>query len=115
MGSLDDKELWRSGQTRSGLGRCPKCGLMVEAVPTDDVDMVLLEPDFEPLAHTVPPEQRWIILSDGRATVYGTCPRPEERCRIAHRLACPDQDPQDLWPWLTTLREETLRRAQRLF
>ncbi len=77
--------------------------------------MVLLEPDMAPLAHTVPAEHRWIELSDGRVTVYGVCPPdPFQRCRVEHRLACSEQPLPDLWPWLTALRDENARRAERL-
>ncbi len=69
---------------------------------------------MRPLAHEVPAERRWIELSDGKVTVYGVCP-PEQtqRCRIEHALACPRQQLPDLWPWLTALREENARKAQR--
>lgn len=67
-----------------------------------------------PLAHTVPADRRWIELSDGRVTVYEVCPPDQfQRCRIEHSLACPAQPLPDLWPWLTTLREENARRAER--
>ncbi len=67
-----------------------------------------------PLAHTVPAEHRWIVLSDGRVTGYGVCPPdPYQRCRIEHRLACSAQPLPDLWPWLTALRDENERRAKR--
>lgn len=82
---------------------------------TLDQDWVLLEPDMEPLAHTVPAEHRWIVLSDGRVTVYGVCPPdPFQRCRIEHRLACSEQPLPDLWRWLTSLRGENARRMMRL-
>jgi hypothetical protein len=83
-------------------------------VATLDQDWVLLEPDMAPLAHTVPAEHRWIVLSDGRVTVYGACPPdPFQRCRIEHRLACSEQLLPDLWPWLTSLRGENARRVTR--
>ena len=70
---------------------------------------------MEPLAHTVPAEHRWIVLSDGRVTVYGVCPPdPFQRCRIEHRLACSEQSLPDLWPWLTSLRGENARQMMRL-
>ncbi|WP_327719385.1 DUF6083 domain-containing protein [Streptomyces sp. NBC_00490] len=97
-----------------GRSRCPYCGLPAERVATLEYDWVLLEPDMEPLAHTVPAEHRWIELSDGRVTVYGVCPPdPFQRCRIEHRLACSAQPLPDLWPWLTSLRNENTRRADR--
>nr|WP_277989111.1 DUF6083 domain-containing protein [Streptomyces albidoflavus] len=78
-------------------------------------DWVLLEPDMAPLAHLVPAEYRWIETSDGRVAVYGVCPPdPFQRCRIEHRLACPEQTLPDLWPWLTSLRGENARQAERL-
>ncbi|AZM56899.1 hypothetical protein DMA15_33580 [Streptomyces sp. WAC 01529] len=56
----------------------------------------------------------WIELGDGRVTVYGVCPPdPFQRCRIEHALACPGQQLPDLWAWLTTLRQENARRAER--
>ncbi|KOT49928.1 MULTISPECIES: DUF6083 domain-containing protein [Streptomyces] len=93
---------------------CPYCGLPQDQVLTPDRDPVLLEPEMRPLAHEVPAERRWIELSDGKVTVYGVCP-PEQtqRCRIEHALACPRQQLPDLWPWLTALREENARKAQR--
>ncbi|MGI5143227.1 MULTISPECIES: DUF6083 domain-containing protein [unclassified Streptomyces] len=66
------------------------------------------------LDRAVPAEYRWIELSDGRVTVYGVCPPdPFQRCRIEHRLACSAQRLPDLWPWLTMLRAENGRRAER--
>ena len=93
---------------------CPFCGLPQERLPTLEHDWVLLEPKVTVLAHLVPAECRWIELSDGRVTVYGVCPPdPAQRCRIEHRLACAGQALPDLWPWLTALREENARAAQR--
>ncbi|WP_405558954.1 DUF6083 domain-containing protein [Streptomyces canus] len=93
---------------------CPFCGLSQERLPTLEHDWVLLEPKVTVLAHLVPAEYRWIELSDGRVTVYGVCPPdPQQRCRIEHRLACAGQALPDLWPWLTVLREENARAAQR--
>ncbi|MPY47105.1 DUF6083 domain-containing protein [Streptomyces acidicola] len=94
---------------------CPKCGLPQERVPTLEHDWVMLEPGVDVLAHLVPAEHRWITVSDGRVTVYGVCPPDAaQRCRIEHRLACSGQQLPDLWPWLTTLREENGRAAERL-
>ncbi|MFD7320017.1 DUF6083 domain-containing protein [Streptomyces sp. NPDC059875] len=107
---------FEEGPRRLGAGRssCPYCGLLADLVPTLEHDWVLLEPDMTPLAHVVPAEHRWIVLSDGRVTVYGVCPPdPSQRCRIEHRLACSAQPRPDLWPWLTTLRAENARQAQR--
>ncbi|WP_199825475.1 DUF6083 domain-containing protein [Streptomyces sp. TP-A0875] len=110
MGPVEKEPRRLSG----GRSRCPDCGLPQDRVATLDHDWVLLEPDMKPLAHTVPADHRWIELSDGRVMVYGVCP-PEQfqRCRVEHRLACPAQPLPDLWPWLTTLREENARQAER--
>lgn len=51
---------------------CPFCGLPQERVATLDNDWVMLEPGMEPLAHTVPAERRWVMVSDGRVSV-STC------------------------------------------
>ncbi|MFF9491971.1 DUF6083 domain-containing protein [Streptomyces flaveolus] len=97
-----------------GQSRCPDCGLLQDRVPTLEQDWVLLEPDMNPLAHTVPAEHRWIELSDGRVAVYEVCPPDQfQRCRVPHRLACPAQPLPDLWPWLTSLRGENARRVER--
>ncbi|MFI1291984.1 DUF6083 domain-containing protein [Streptomyces sp. NPDC020792] len=110
MGALEEEPRRLSG----GQSRCPYCGLLQDRVATLEQDWVLLEPDMAPLVHTVPAEHRWIVLSDGRVTVYGVCPPdPYQRCRIEHRLACSAQPIPDLWPWLTTLRGENARRAER--
>lgn len=83
-------------------------------MPTLDHDWVLLEPGLDVLAHLVPAERRWITLSDGRVTVYAVCPPdPLQRCRIEHRLACSGQQLPDLWPWLTAVRQENARQAER--
>ncbi|MEV0552033.1 MULTISPECIES: DUF6083 domain-containing protein [unclassified Streptomyces] len=93
---------------------CLFCGLSQDRVPTLEQDWVLLEPGVDVLAHLVPAEYRWIGLSDGRVTVYAVCPPDSsQRCRIEHRLACPGQQLPDLWPWLTALRGENARRAER--
>lgn len=98
----------------AGQFACPFCGLPQDRVPTLEHDWVLLEPGVDVLAHLVPAEHRWITLSDGRVTVYGVCPPdPVQRCRIEHRLACAGQQLPDLWPWLTVLREENARAAER--
>lgn len=107
---------FEEGLHRLGIGqsRCLYCGLLSDRVATLEHDWVLLEPDMTPLAHMVPAEHRWIELSDGRVTVYGVGPPdPSQRCRIEHRLACSAQPLPDLWPWLTTLRSENGRRAER--
>jgi hypothetical protein len=110
MGAIEEPRRLPAGQTFT----CPSCGLPQERVPTLEQDWVLLEPDVTVLTHLVPAEHRWIELSDGRVTVYGVCPPdPAQRCRIEHRLACAGQALPDLWPWLTALREENARAAQR--
>lgn len=76
---------------------------------------MVLEPDLRVAAHLVPAEFRWIELSDGRVTMYGMCPvGGAQRCRIEHRLACSRQELPDLWPWLSVLRAENRRSAERL-
>ncbi|MEV7129820.1 DUF6083 domain-containing protein [Streptomyces sp. NPDC093260] len=110
MGHLEEEPR----RLRSGQSRCPYCGLLQDRVATLEQDWVLLEPDMNPLAHTVPAEHRWIELSDGRVAVYGVCPPdPYQRCRVEHRLACSAQPLPDLWPWLTSLRGENARRVER--
>ncbi|MGW3814221.1 DUF6083 domain-containing protein [Streptomyces sp. NPDC005046] len=107
----------RKSTRRLGGARlmCPYCGLPQERVATIEHDWVLLEPDMAPLAHLVPAEYRWIETSDGRVAVYGVCPPdPFQRCRIEHRLACPERTLPDLWPWLTSLRGENARQAERM-
>ncbi|MEW2400296.1 DUF6083 domain-containing protein [Streptomyces sp. NPDC046862] len=97
-----------------GQSACPFCGLPQDRVLTLEHDWVLLEPDVNPPAHLVPAEHRWIVLSDGRVTVYAVCPPDgSQRCRVEHRLACAGQQLPDLWPWLTVLRLENGRRAER--
>ncbi|MGA4851332.1 DUF6083 domain-containing protein [Streptomyces sp. G5(2025)] len=111
MGLSEEKPLLRLG---GGQSRCLFCGLPQDRVPTLAQDWVLLEPHMKPLAHTVPAKHRWIELSDGRVTIYEVCPPdPFQRCRIEHGLACPAQPLPDLWPWLTTLRGENARQAER--
>ncbi|MFJ9037944.1 DUF6083 domain-containing protein [Streptomyces sp. NPDC102406] len=105
------------GARRRGRGQlytCIYCGLPQERVWTLDRGTRMLEPDVRPLAHTVPADQRWIELSDGRVAMYGVCPPvAEQRCRILHELVCPGRELPDLWPWLTVLREENRLRADR--
>jgi hypothetical protein len=97
-----------------GQFRCPHCGLPQDRVATLEHDWVLLEPGMRVPAHLVPAEHRWIELSDGRVAMYGVCPVDgTQRCRIEHRLACAGQRRPDLWPWLTTLRDENKRMARR--
>ncbi|MGC5008614.1 DUF6083 domain-containing protein [Streptomyces sp. DT203] len=47
--------------------------------------------------------------------LWGAEPVHGAQCRIAHRVACPDAEPEDPWPWTAMLRQENERRAQRLF
>jgi hypothetical protein len=97
-----------------GQSACLYCGLPQDRVATLEHDWVLLEPGVRILAHLVPAEHRWIELSDGRVAVYGVFPAErDQRCRIDHRLGCPKQPLPDLWPWLTTLRQENARAADR--
>ncbi|MFF7452281.1 MULTISPECIES: DUF6083 domain-containing protein [unclassified Streptomyces] len=110
MGVTEEPRRLRAGQQFT----CPFCGLPQDRVPTLEQDWVLLEPGVTVLAHLVPAEYRWITVSDGRVAVYGVCPPvADQRCRIEHRLACAGQQLPDLWPWLTALREENARAAQR--
>ncbi|WP_328536691.1 DUF6083 domain-containing protein [Streptomyces sp. NBC_00344] len=110
MGVSEKGPCWLGG----GQSPCPYCGLLGDRVLTLEHDWVLLEPDMMPPSHTVPAEHRWIVLADGRVTVYGVCPPdPSQRCRIEHRLACPAQPLPDLWQWLTSLRGENGRRVER--
>jgi hypothetical protein len=106
------------GVPRLGGGQrftCAFCGLPQDRVLTLEHDWVLLEPGVTVAAHLVPAEHRWITVSDGRVTVYAVCPPDgSQRCRIEHRLACAGQQLPDLWPWLTALRVENGRRAERL-
>lgn len=109
------------GLTEQGprrLGRdesvCPHCGLPLERVLTLEQDWVALEPGVTVLAHLVPAEHRWITVSDGRVEVYGVWPPvADQRCRIEHRLVCSRQRLPDLWPWLTAMRQENRRAADR--
>ncbi|MFE6826649.1 DUF6083 domain-containing protein [Streptomyces sp. NPDC057690] len=112
MGAVDyeGSRLWGRGR----MYTCPYCGLPQDRVLTLEQDWVLLEPGVDVLAHLVPAEHRWIVLSDGRVTVYGVCPPvATQRCRVEHRLTCAAQPLPDLWPWLTAMRAENARRAQR--
>jgi hypothetical protein len=98
---------------------CPECGLEADRFLTLSQAWVLLEP-LEPVnvlpAHFVPPRQRWLINSDGVAwNPWNAEPTEGAQCRISHMVACPGIEPPDLWPWLTAMREENARRAQRLF
>jgi hypothetical protein len=97
-----------------GQYACPYCGLPQDRVATLDHEWVLLEPKVRVLAHLVPAEHRWIELSDGRVAVYAVCPPvTDQQCRIEHQLACSRQPLPDLWPWLTALRQENARAADR--
>jgi hypothetical protein len=108
-----------SGEGARRLGReqlftCLYCGLPQERVPTIDHDWRMLEPGMHPLAHLVPAQHRWIEVSDGKVALYEVCPVDgAQRCRIEHVLACPGQELPDLWPWLTSVRLENSRRAER--
>jgi hypothetical protein len=111
MGAVDKEPRRLRGRTTYA---CPYCGLPQDRVLTLEHDWVLLEPEMYVPAHLVPAEHRWIVLSDGRVAVYGVCPPDtSQRCRIEHRLTCSAQPLPDLWPWLTALREENARRAER--
>lgn len=99
---------------------CPDCGLKGDRYPTWTGAWILLEPVHprETLpSHFVPPRQRWIIDGDGHAwNSHDAEPTPGAECRISHRIVCPGLDPSerdDLWPWLTSWREENARSARR--
>ncbi|GGU69084.1 DUF6083 domain-containing protein [Streptomyces daghestanicus] len=110
MGLIEE----RPRRIGTGQSACPYCGLPQDRAVTLDGDWVLLEPRVRVLAHLVPAEHRWIELSDGRVTVYGTFPAArDQQCRIEHRLGCPRQALPDLWPWLTALRAENGLAADR--
>ncbi|MCX4706749.1 DUF6083 domain-containing protein [Streptomyces sp. NBC_01373] len=98
---------------------CPECGLMADRFPTYSEAWVLLEP-LDPVealpSHFVPPGERWMVDGNGVAWNAGDAePAQGAVCRIAHRLACPGLEPVDLWRWLTAVRAENARKAQRLF
>ncbi|MEK8141979.1 DUF6083 domain-containing protein [Streptomyces sp. M10(2022)] len=42
-------------------------------------------------------------------------PLPGTLCRIPHRIACPQLQPEDHWPWVTALRRYNDQRTQRMF
>ncbi|MYT31491.1 MULTISPECIES: DUF6083 domain-containing protein [unclassified Streptomyces] len=115
MGVSEDRPHRLGGTpSRCPQTRCPRWGLPCDRVPTLEHEEILLEPDMTPLAHTVPPDHRWIELSDGQVALYGVCPPvPDQRCRIEHELACPALPPPDPWCRLTALRHENARRAAR--
>ncbi|MFI8436991.1 DUF6083 domain-containing protein [Streptomyces sp. NPDC079020] len=96
---------------------CPQCELPQDRYPTlHPQAWVLLEPGITVPSHTVPPRRRWLITTDGVAwNTWDAEPVPGARCRIAHHMVCPWLEADDLWPWATALRQENVRRAQRLF
>ncbi|MFD0019796.1 DUF6083 domain-containing protein [Streptomyces sp. NPDC058382] len=96
---------------------CPHCGLPQDRYPTYYTGhWVLLEPRIVVAAHTVPPRRRWILTQDGRAmNLWDAEPLPGARCRIAHRTVCPYLHREDEPLWVTAVRQENERRAQRLF
>lgn len=121
--NTDRAQAAEDGATAAGppaRPECPDCGLTGERYPTWTNAWVLLEP-LEPRetlpAHMVPPRQRWMIDSNGRAwNTHDAEPTPGGECRIAHRLVCPGlalPERPEPWPWLRTVREENARRAQR--
>lgn len=94
---------------------CPFCGLRQDRFATlYPGHWVLLEPGVTAPVHRVPARRRWIIAGDG--TAYNTWdaePTPGATCRIAHRLVCPQLEPEDPWPWATAMRTENRRRMER--
>ncbi|MFF1834867.1 DUF6083 domain-containing protein [Streptomyces sp. NPDC058231] len=96
---------------------CPHCGLSQDRYPAHYTGhWVLLEPRIVVAAHTVPPRRRWILTPDGKAmNLWDAEPLPGTRCRIAHRAVCPYLPREDDPLWVTALRQENERRAQRLF
>lgn len=96
---------------------CAHCGLPQDRYPAYYSGYwVLLEPRIVVDAHTVPPRRRWILTPDGTAmNLWDAEPLPGTRCRIAHRAVCPCLPREDEPPWVTAVREENGRRAQRLF
>ncbi|EST19282.1 DUF6083 domain-containing protein [Streptomyces roseochromogenus] len=95
---------------------CPHCGLAGERRPTYTGQHVLLEPALVLPAHLVPGGHRWHIDSNGVAWNGGfTEPLAGSRCRIPHQLACPGLSLDEIrpWRWLSAVREENARRAQR--
>ncbi|MEU8710408.1 DUF6083 domain-containing protein [Streptomyces sp. NPDC048565] len=96
---------------------CPYCELVQDRYPTSYAGhWILLEPRINLPAHTVPPHCRWIITSTGTAmNLWDAEPLPGAVCRIPHRIACSALELEDLWPWLTALRQHNHMRTQRLF
>ncbi|MET8788370.1 DUF6083 domain-containing protein [Streptomyces sp. NPDC004589] len=95
---------------------CPNCGLMGERRATYTGQHVLFEPGFTVPAHLVPGGHRWHVDTDGTAWNGGLDEPPQGTvCRIPHQLACPGLTLDEIkpWRWLTAVREENTRRAQR--
>ncbi|GGR33105.1 DUF6083 domain-containing protein [Streptomyces netropsis] len=89
INETDNRQAIEEGAT-AALPHCPDCELRQDRYKTGYDRYVLLEPGYEPPAHTVPVGQRWIVRADGRAVNTGdTEPPLEAVCRIPHRLVCP--------------------------
>ncbi|MFJ8025878.1 DUF6083 domain-containing protein [Streptomyces sp. NPDC096311] len=98
---------------------CRECGLGADRFPTLSKAWVLLE-RLDPVnvvpAHMVPPRFRWLINADGVAwNPWLAEPTPGAVCRIPHRLVCPGLPEVNPWMWLTVMRGENERQAQRLY
>lgn len=98
---------------------CPECGLEADRYPTLSRAWVLLE-RLDPVnvvpSHMVPPRFRWLINTDGVAwNTWLAEPTPGAQCRIPHHLVCPGLEPANPWAWLTAVRLENERKAQRLY
>ncbi|MEW1692946.1 DUF6083 domain-containing protein [Streptomyces sp. NPDC091265] len=96
---------------------CPHCGLPQDRYRTQYTGhWVLLEPRIHVAAHTLLPRRRWLLSPDGVAmNLWDAEPLPDTRCRIAHRAVCPHLPREGEPPWVTAIRQENERRAQRLF
>lgn len=118
----DRAEAREEGATAAGppaLPVCPECGLEADRFPTLSQAWVLLEP-LDPVntvpTHMVPPGFRWLIDSDGTAWNPSLAePTAGAVCRVPHALVCPGVPEANPWRWLTAVREENERRAQRLY
>ncbi|MEV8474860.1 DUF6083 domain-containing protein [Streptomyces sp. NPDC051173] len=69
---------------------CPECTFIQDRYETGPGQHVLLEPRYEPPAHTVPAGYRWVTHPDRTATNTGDTQLPAGTlCRIPHNLVCP--------------------------
>ncbi|MET9413787.1 DUF6083 domain-containing protein [Streptomyces klenkii] len=87
MGVTDEPD---EGSTTAPSTRCPECELRQDRYETGPGQHVLLEPRYEPPAHTVPAGHRWITRLDGTAINTGDAELPAgTHCRISHSVVCP--------------------------